>query len=214
MYKGARRRATRSGRRKSTRARAQVKEAEDQIIASVYLNRLVSQTVTEEKLKARYAELQKNTPAQEEVRARHILVTTEEEAQEVMKMLRGGQPFEEVAKTHSRDRAASRGGDLGYFKASDMVKPFSDAAFSMQPGETRNAPVKTEFGWHIIKVEDRRPSSVPAFERIRPQIAQDLGRRVAAQILKVAREGADIQRFTLDGQPLPTSTAQQQPAKK
>ena len=194
--------------------KARVREAEDQIIARVYLNRLVSQTVTEKKLKARYEELAKNTPSQEEVWARHVLVSTEKEAREVMILLRGGQPFEEVAKTHSKDPAASKGGDLGYFRAGDMVKPFSDAAFSMKPGEISTTPVKTEFGWHIIKVENRRQSSVPPFERVRRQIARDLGQRVAAQILNAARDGSDIQRFTLDGQPLPAPTARRQPVKK
>ena len=193
---------------------ALVKEAEDQIIARVYLNRLVSQSITDSKLKARYEELVKNTPSHEEVRARHILVSTEQEAKEVLRFLDGGQPFEEVAKTHSKDPAASRGGDLGYFRSSDMVKQFSAAAFAMKPGETSASPVKTEFGWHVIKVEDRRQSSVPPFERVRPQIARDLGRRIAIEILNAARNGADIQRFTLDGQPLPPPSAQQQPAKK
>ena len=95
-----------------------------------------------------------------------------------------------------------------------MVKQFSAAAFAMKPGETSASPVKTEFGWHVIKVEDRRQSSVPPFDRVRPQIARDLGRRIAIEILNAARNGADIQRFTLDGQPLPPPSAQQQPAKK
>ena len=91
---------------------------------------------------------------------------------------------------------------------------FSAAAFAMKPGETSDSPVKTEFGWHLIKVEDRRQSSVPPFDRVRPQIAQDLGRRIAINILNAARNGADIQRFTLDGQPLPSPSAQQKPANK
>ena len=95
-----------------------------------------------------------------------------------------------------------------------MVKQFSAAAFAMKPGETSASPVKTEFGWHVIKVEDRRQSSVPPFDRVRPQIARDLGRRIAIEILNAARNGADIQRFTLDGQPFPPPSAQQQPAKK
>ena len=194
--------------------KARVKEAEDQIIGRVYLNRLVTQTLTEEKLKARYEELAKNAPTQEQVRARHILVSTEEKARKVMKMLRGGQAFEDVAKMHSTDRTASRGGDLGFFRSGDMVKPFSDVAFSLKSGETSAAPVKTEFGWHVIKVEDRRQSSILPFERVRRKVALDLGRRIAAQIVKTARDGAAIQRFTLDGQPLPPPDVQQQPVKK
>ena len=84
-----------------------VKAAEDQIIARVYMNRLISQSITEEAMKERYAELAKNTPTQEEVRARHILVDTEADAKEVIKMIQGGQSFEEVAKARSKDPAAS-----------------------------------------------------------------------------------------------------------
>ena len=190
-----------------------VKAAEDQIIARVYMNRLISQSITEDAMKERYAELAKNTPTQEEVRARHILVDTEADAKEVIKMIQGGQSFEEVAKTRSKDPAAAQGGDLGYFRKGDMVKPFSDTAFSMQAGAMTETPVKTEFGWHVIKVEDRRKSSASPFERVRAQIARDLGRRIATDVLNSAREGAKIERFALDGQPLPAPTPQQPKAK-
>ncbi len=195
------------------KVKALVKEAEDTIIARIYMTRLISQSMTEESLRARYDELAKNTPSQEEVHARHILVNTEAEAKEVIKMIKGGQPFEEVAKTHSKDSAGPQGGDLGYFIRGDMVKPFSDAAFSMKAGTMTDVPVKTEFGWHVIKVEDRRNSSAPPFERVRPQIARDLGRRIAADILDQARGAAKIQRFTLDGAPLPPPTQAPTPAK-
>lgn len=190
-----------------------VKKAEDRIIGQVYINRLIAQTITEESLRTRYDELAKNTPSQPEVRASHILVGSKAEADEVLKMLAGGQPFAEVAKTHSKDESGPRGGELGYFRAGDMVKPFSDAAFAMKPGETSKAPVKTEFGWHIIQVADKRDSTPPPFERVRPQIIRDLSRRIAADVLNQARAGAKIERFTLDGQPLPPPTAPQ-PKKK
>jgi len=190
-----------------------VKVAEDSIIGRVYLNRLVKQSITEEKLKARYDELAKKTPSRPEVRARHILVSTEDEAKEVVKMIKGGQPFAEVAKVHSKDPAAPQGGDLGYFRQSDMVKPFADRAFAMKPGEMTETAVKTEFGWHIIKVEDRRNSSVPPFAQVRPQITRDLGRLLTAEILTSARGAAKIERFTLEGQPLPPPSVAK-PAKK
>lgn len=193
--------------------KANVKVAEDSIIAQIYLNRLISQSITEEKLKARYAELAEKTPSREEVRARHILLSTEGEAKEVIKMIKGGQPFAEVAKVHSKDPAAAQGGDLGYFRAGDMVKPFSEAAFAMKPGDMTDNPVKTEFGWHVIMVEDKRKSSLPPFERVRPQIIRDLGRLLAGEILNTARNGAKIERYTLDGQPLPPPSAAQ-PSKK
>ena len=180
-----------------------LKGAEDQIIARIYMNRLISQSITEEGLQERYAELVKNTPSQEEVLARHILVDTESGAEEIIKIIKGGQSFEEVAKAHSKDPAGAQGGDLGYFRRGDMVKPFSDAAFSMQAGAMTENPVKTEFGWHVIKVEDRRQSSAPPFERVRGKISRDLGRRIAVDVLKQARGSAKIERFALDGQPLP-----------
>jgi peptidyl-prolyl cis-trans isomerase C len=180
-----------------------VKIAEDTIVGRIYLNRLVQQSITEEKLQARYDKLAKKTPSRLEVRARHILVSNEDEAKEVIKMIKGGQPFEEVAKVHSKDPAGPQGGDLGYFRQSDMVKPFSDTAFAMKVGEMTETPVKTEFGWHVIKVEDRRKSSVPSFEQVRPQMIRDLGRLITIEILNVARKGAKIERFTLEGQPLP-----------
>ena len=190
-----------------------VKVAEDSIIGRVYLNRLVKQSITEEKLKARYDELAKKTPSLPEVRARHILVSNENEAKEVVKMIKGGQPFAEVAKVHSKDPAAPQGGDLGYFRQSDMVKPFADRAFAMKPGEMTETAVKTEFGWHIIKVEDRRNSSIPPFAQVRPQITRDLGRLLTVEILTSARGAAKIERFTLEGQPLPPPSVSK-PAKK
>ena len=190
-----------------------VKVAEDSIIGRVYLNRLVKQSITEEKLKARYDELAKKTPSLPEVRARHILVSTENEAKEVVKMIKGGQPFAEVAKVHSKDPAAPQGGDLGYFRRSDMVKPFADRAFAMKPGEMTETAVKTEFGWHIIKVEDRRNSSIPPFAQVRRQITRDLGRLLTVEILTSARGAAKIERFTLEGQPLPPPSVAK-PAKK
>jgi len=141
-----------------------VKIAEDTIVGRIYLNRLVQQSITEERLQARYDEMAKKTPSRLEVRARHILVSTEDEGKEVIKMIKGGQPFEAVAKVHSKDPAGPQGGDLGYFRQSDMVKPFADKAFAMKVGEMTETPVKTEFGWHVIKIEDRRNSSVPPFE--------------------------------------------------
>jgi peptidyl-prolyl cis-trans isomerase C len=190
-----------------------VKIAEDTIVGRIYLNRLVQQSITEERLQARYDEMAKKTPSRLEVRARHILVSTEDEGKEVIKMIKGGQPFEAVAKVHSKDPAGPQGGDLGYFRQSDMVKPFADKAFAMKVGEMTETPVKTEFGWHVIKIEDRRNSSVPPFEKVRPQITRDLGRLLTVEILNAARNGAKIERFTLEGQPLPPPNPAK-PAKK
>ena len=172
--------------------KALVKEAEDTIIARIYMTRLISQSMTEESLRARYDELAKNTPSQEEVHARHILVNTEAEAKEVIKMIKGGQPFEEVAKTHSKDSAGPQGGDLGYFIRGDMVKPFSDAAFSMKAGTMTDVPVKTEFGWHVIKVEDKRLKPLPTFDEMAPEIRDELSNEAVDSVLTELRGRAAI----------------------
>src|SRR3546814_689908 len=129
--------------------KAHVKAAEDNIIAQVYLSRLVNKHLTEERVKARYAELVKEKPSEEEVNARHILVPTKEKAEEVIKLLKAGNDFAEVAKKHSIGPSAPQGGDLGYFVRGEMVKPFADAAFALKKGQI-SKPVKTKFGWHVI----------------------------------------------------------------
>ncbi|MDP6388368.1 MAG: peptidylprolyl isomerase, partial [Alphaproteobacteria bacterium] len=150
---------------------------------------------------------------QDEVKARHILLKTEGEAREVIGLITAGNDFAEVAKQRSTGPSAAQGGDLGFFRQSDMVKPFADAAFALKPGEVTPNPVKTEFGWHVIKVEDHRTGQPPPYERVRNQIAQDISQQVTAAAVKQARAAAKIKRFTLDGQPVPgPSAAPAQPA--
>jgi peptidyl-prolyl cis-trans isomerase C len=183
--------------------KARVRRAEDSIVGQVYLNRLVKQSLTDEALRKRYDDLAKNTKTAPEVRARHILLKSEADAKKVIKLINGGKRFEDIAKTHSTGPSGPQGGDLGYFRRGDMVKPFADAAFAMQAGQVTQIPVKTEFGWHVIKVEDKRDSKLPPFERVRGRIARDLARRFTADILNQARESATIERFSLEGEALP-----------
>ncbi len=189
--------------------KARLRIAEDRIIREVYINRLVDQALTEDKLRARYKELVANTPQEEEVRARHILLKTESEAREVIELLHQGQDFAELAKARSTGPSGVRGGDLGYFRRADMVKPFADAAFALKVGEVSPQPVQTQFGWHVIKVEDRRMSAPPSFESVRDRIAQELGRQIAEDAIDAARAQASIERFTLDGKPMPAPGAAQ-----
>src|SRR5262249_4089514 len=111
--------------------------------------------VTDEALQQTYDEAVKSVGAQEEVRARHILVDTEDEAKAILEQLKGGADFATLAKEKSKDPGAAEGGDLGYFTKDQMVPEFADVAFKMYPGQLSN-PVKTQFGWHVIKVEDKR----------------------------------------------------------
>lgn len=125
-----------------------------------------------EEVKARYDKEVAGLPKEEEVRARHILVKTEEEAKAIIKQLDEGKDFVELAKEKSEDTSKSEGGDLGYFTKGRMVPEFEEAAFSLAKGAYTKTPVKSQFGFHVIKVEDKREAQPPAFEQVEPQVRQ------------------------------------------
>ena len=173
---------------------------EDQILQDFWLQREIAKRVTAEKMQQRYQERLKSTPAEEEVRARHILVSTEDEAKALIADLKKGAAFDKLAKEKSTDKASgAEGGDLGWFKKSDMVKEFADAAFALKKGELTDAPVKTQFGYHVIKLEDRRQAPPPTFEEMSDQIREELARETVTQILDQLRAGAKIEKFNIDG---------------
>ena len=180
-----------------------LKDAEAQIIAETYVRRTVQPKITDEKIKAKYDELASKYKPQDEVRARHILVKTEEEANDLLKQIKGGADFAKLATDKSEDKgSAKQGGDLGYFAQSAMVKPFADAAFAMKTGEVSDKPVKTEFGYHIIKVEDKRKSSPPPIAEVHDQIANQLGQEMTADLVKDIESKAKVEKFNLDGSPI------------
>ena len=137
---------------------------------------------------------------EEEIHARHILVETEEEANAVLKRLDAGEKFEDVAKEVSTGPSGERGGDLGYFTKDRMVPEFSDVAFTLQPGEV-SQPVKTQFGWHIIKVEDRSEQQVVAFEEVSDQIKSQIRDQRAQALVTKLREEADVKFHGASGRP-------------
>src|SRR5215831_2538103 len=178
---------------------------EDRLIQEAYLNRAIKSAETEDQLKARYQTYVKEKPAREEVHARHILVKSEAEANSVIAELDKGADFGELAKKHSTDPGSSSGGDLGYFGRDDMVKEFADAAFALTPGQYTKAPVKTQFGWHVIKVEDHRVGTPPSFEEARKEVSQLVAHDVIDAKLKELRGAAKVETYGLDGKPLPSS---------
>jgi peptidyl-prolyl cis-trans isomerase C len=182
-----------------------LKRYEDRLIQEAYLNRAIKQAETEDSLKTLYQKLLKEKPAQEEVHARHILLASEEEAKSVIAQLDKGADFTALAKKYSTDPSAQEGGDLGYFGHDDMVKEFADAAFALPVGQYTKTPVKTEFGWHVIKVEDRRAGKPPSFEEAQDQLRQDLARDIIEAKLQELRGAAEIEEFGLDGKPLPAA---------
>lgn len=177
-------------------------EARANVLRDAMLRKKVEEGSTEEALKARYEELKKGEDfSYEEVHARHILLASEDDAKAVITELEGGAEFEALAKEKSTGPSAPQGGDLGYFKQGQMVPEFGDAAFGMEIGSTSPEPVKTQFGFHVIKVEDKRQVE-PSFEETEPQLRQDVAREIVTALVENLREGAEIERFQMDGSPM------------
>ncbi|MDD3287925.1 MAG: peptidylprolyl isomerase [Alphaproteobacteria bacterium] len=177
-----------------------LKAAEDQIVADLYVHRAVQPKITEDKIKARYDQLAAKFKPEDEVRARHILVPTEAEANDLLKQIKDGADFAKLATDKSKDTgSAKQGGDLGYFVSSAMVKPFADAAFALKVGEMTTKPVKTEFGYHIIKLEDRRKSSPPPIAEVKDQIVNQLGQEMVQTLVDDLEAKAKIEKFNPDG---------------
>ena len=182
-----------------------LKRYEDRLVQEAYLNRAIKDAETEDRLKARYQTFVKEKAGHDEVHALHILVKTEAEAKSVIAELDKGADFTTLAKKYSIDPGAGSGGDLGYFGHDDMVKEFADAAFALPAGQYTKTPVKTEFGWHVIKVEDHRVSTPPSFDEARQEVSQLVAHDVVDAKLKELRGSAKIETFGLDGKPLPAA---------
>jgi len=141
-----------------------------------------------------YDEAIKQAKSEQEVRARHILVPTEDEAKAILAQLKGGADFATLAKEKSKDPGAADGGDLGYFTKEQMVPEFAEVAFKLDKSQLSD-PVKTQFGWHIIKVEDKRTRPTPTFEQVKGQIENYVAHRAQAQMVEKLRSAANIERL-------------------
>jgi peptidyl-prolyl cis-trans isomerase C len=149
---------------------------------------------TDENMKKVYEEAAKQISGEQEVHARHILVESEDQAKKVAEDLKKGTDFAELAKKESKDPGASDGGDLGFFTKDQMVPEFSAAAFALEPGKISD-PVKTQFGWHIIKVEEKRTRKAPDFEQVKPQIETYVVRKAQADYVAKLRTAAKVERL-------------------
>ena len=165
----------------------------DRELHNTYFKKHVIDAVTDADVKARYDKEVKALPPVEEVRARHILVKTEDEAKTVIKELGEGKDFADLAKAKSTDPNKSDGGDLGYFKKGMMVPDFETAAFAMKKGDVSKEPVKTQFGFHVIKVEDKRVAPPPAFDQVKDQVRQVVFRDKYMEMLKSSKDAAKIE---------------------
>jgi peptidyl-prolyl cis-trans isomerase C len=167
----------------------------DKLLLDDYLEREVKKSVTPDAARKLYDETVKGVKPEEEVRARHILVEGEDEAKKIVARLKGGEDFAKVAAETSQDPGSKTdGGDLGFFTKERMVAPFADAAFKLAPGQL-SEPVKSQFGWHVIKVEEKRTKPVPAFEEMKEQIENYLSRKAQQDVILALREKAKVERL-------------------
>ena len=149
---------------------------------------------SDDAMKKVYEEASKQITGEQEVHARHILVETEDQAKAVEEELKKGADFAELAKKKSKDPGASDGGDLGFFTKDQMVPEFSAVAFALEPGKVSD-PVKTQFGWHVIKVEEKRNRKAPEFDQVKAQIETYVTRKAQADYVAKLREAAKIERM-------------------
>lgn len=180
----------------------QLAEVEDELVRRAWLQKQLEKQVTDAMVKERYDQFVKDNPPEEEVHARHILLDSEEAAKAVIAELNKGADFEALAKEKSTGPSGPRGGDLGWFKKGAMVAEFSDAAFALKPGSVSEAPVKTQFGWHVIKVEDRRTAEPPAFAEVEEQLRAEAAQDAVEKVLADLRDKAKVETFGLDGKPV------------
>ena len=166
----------------------------NKLLMGYELQREAKTALTDEALHQTYDEAVRSMAGQEEVHARHILVEDENEAKSLLEQLKSGADFAALAKEKSKDPGAAEGGDLGYFPKNQMVPEFADVAFKMYPGQLSN-PVKTQFGWHVIKVEDRRTKQPPEFDKVKDQLEAYLARKAQTDFITKLRQSAKVERL-------------------
>jgi peptidyl-prolyl cis-trans isomerase C len=166
----------------------------DKTLLDQYLEQEAKKAVTPEAARKLYDETAKGVAPEQEVRARHILVESEDEAKKAQARVKGGEDFAKVAGEVSKDPGSKTdGGDLGFFTKDRMVEPFAEAAFMMEPGQISD-PVKSQFGWHVIKVEEKRNKPVPSFEEMKDQVNTYLERKAQQDLIMGLRQSAKIEK--------------------
>ena len=186
--------ARKSGLTETAEVKRRIKVLSDGVLQQMYLDNKIDEQLTDDALKAAYREQIAGAKRPEEIRARHILVKTEAEAKKIIAELGDKGDFAAAAKKHSTGPSGVKGGDLGFFSDGMMVPEFSKAAFALKAGEFTKAPVKTQFGWHIIKLEERRKAEAAPFNEVAPKLRQELGRKAYEKIVGDLRSTAKISR--------------------
>jgi hypothetical protein len=168
----------------------------EKVLMQAFLSKYVQENIKEENLKASYNNFIADETSREEIKASHILMDTESEAIDVINMLNDGDDFAELAKNKSTGPSGPSGGDLGWFKRGQMVPPFEKAAFSLNKNEISQRPVQTQFGWHVIKIFDKRIPEAPSYESMKSKLIQDLERKIVSKKIQDLRNDALIEKLS------------------
>ncbi|NHN89338.1 peptidylprolyl isomerase [Acetobacter conturbans] len=185
--------------------KAAMENAANTALQNAWLSKQVMPQLTDAAIHDSYLKNYANKTPEKEVHARHILVKTDAEAQDIIKKLKGGANFGTLAESLSTDKGSAKnnGGDLGWFKKGDMVPAFADAAFAMKPGTYSTTPVKSQFGYHVIQVLADRTVPVPKEDEVKDKIRQQLIQQDVRAAVDKATSNAKIVRFGPDGKPIP-----------
>ena len=172
----------------------QLEVAKDEIASKIYVEQQVDKKVSKKEIQKLYDEYKKDFKPEKEIKAKHILVDNEKQAKEVIEKLNKGGKFDKLAKEYSREPA-----DLGYFTKNIMVQEFSDAAFALKKGEYSKTPVKSQFGYHVILVEDIRDTKPLSLKEIEPQLKAMLSQNAVASVFKEINDAAKVEKYDLKG---------------
>ncbi|HVZ09845.1 peptidylprolyl isomerase [Rhodopila sp.] len=208
--------ARKAGLDKDPAVAKQMQAAADRALVTAMLGKEVRPQVTDAAVQAKFDKDNANAKGEEEVHARHILVPDEATAKKIIAELKKGGDFAALSKQYSKDPgAAQQGGDLGFFKKTDMVPEFATAAFALKDGEISPTPVKTQFGYHVIQVLGHRTAPPPKFDDVKDELRQKMIQDAIQQAVNKARAGVKIETFNMDGSPVKaTDTAEPPPAAK
>ncbi len=182
----------------------------EKVLMQAFLSKFVQENITEDNLEKSYENFVSDKTSREEIKASHILLETKDEALEVINLLEQGKSFEELAKSKSTGPSGPSGGDLGWFKRGQMVPPFEKVAFLLDSQEITKEPIQTQFGWHVIKVFQKRIPDAPSFDSMKTTLIQDIERRVIAKKVQDLRLDASIEKMSANElQPLLNLPARQ-----
>lgn len=191
--------ARRQGADKDPKFRARLADAKENLLLDTWLFKKIDAELTDERLQAAYQELVGDFSVEPEIHARHILLATEKEAEAAIARLDKGEAFTDLASELSTGPSASRGGDLGYFTKDRMIPVFSEAAFALTAGQYSRQPLQSEFGWHVILVEDTRDTEPTSFEDSHQQLRQAEAIKIYQELLDGLKAQAEVERFGRPG---------------